>query len=132
VLSLSKGSSSASVLLISLAPWAHSGVLESFRRNGARVSVATHPESALSSLRRQPELVLVDLAQGASLTRDVVSAINAGRGPWVVVALHDGSLDNAPGEAANLQVDGYCRPDDLIAHGRGASGAVFAASPLTH
>jgi DNA-binding response OmpR family regulator len=124
--------STSRVLLISLAPEVHSGVVESFRRNGAQVSVATHPKSALSWLRHQPELVLVDLAQGASLTRDVVSALNAGRGPWVVVALHDGSIDNALGEAANLQVDGYCRPADLILHGRSAPGAVFAASPLAH
>jgi DNA-binding response OmpR family regulator len=115
------------VLLISLVPHAHDAVLDSFRRTGAQVSIASRPEDALVRLRRAPELVLVDLAFGAGLTPPLVAALNAGRGPSVVVALHNGTLENTCDDATHLSVDGFCRPDDLIPHARFATGAVFPA-----
>lgn len=120
------------VLLVSVEPDAHAAVLESFRQMGARVDVARSAQSVLTRLRHRPDLVLVDLAFGAALTSAVVSALNTGRGPWVVVALHHGALEHAGAVAAELEVDGFCRPSDLAAAFEDAPSAAFATSALAH
>ena len=120
------------VLLITLFPDAHVAVLESFRNSGASVRIASTPGGALARLRREPDLVLVDLALGAGLTPAVVAAINAGRGPSVVVALHDGAIEAFSADASDLSVDGFCRASDLVPHARFATGAVFAANHALH
>ena len=120
-----------SVLLVSVEPEAHEGVVLSFRKLGARVTVARGASHLLTGLRQRPDLVLVDLAFGAALTSAAVKALNAGRGPWLVVALHQGEIAST-GVAADLQVDGFCRPADLCARFQDSQSAAFAGGAAIH
>ena len=110
-------SSAFHVLLISRAPEVHREAMRSFRRQGNHVAAARRASHALALLRHRPELVLVDLAMGASLTPSLVRALNK-RGSSIVVALHDGRLEDLDGASTHLAVHGFCHVGDL---GPGAS-----------
>lgn len=105
------------VLLISRAPEMHRDAIQSFRRQGNQVASARRASHALALLRHRPELVLVDLALGASLTPTLVRALNK-RGSTLVVALHDGRLERLDGPSSHLSVHGFCHVGDF---GPGAS-----------
>jgi DNA-binding response OmpR family regulator len=120
------------VLLISLAPHAHTALVRSFERTGAVVLTASDPARAVTLLRWSPELVLVDLALGAGLTPGLVAALNEGRSRSSVVALHEGRLEDGKDDAANLSVDGFCRAADLIAVGRHNAGPTFTQNHSVH
>jgi len=120
------------VLLISLAPHAHTALVRSFERTGAVVLTASDPARAATLLRWSPELVLVDLALGAGLTPALVAALNAGRSRSSVVALHEGRLEDGKDDAANLSVDGFCRAADLIPVGRQTPGTAIAQNQSVH
>ena len=126
------GTSHFRVLLMSRAPRENLGVIQSFRRNGARVRVASSAARALALLAFRPELVLVDLARGASLSPAVVEALNGANKATLVVAIHDGGLERANEHASHLAVDGYCRVDDLQSQLRFAAGAALPASAAIH
>jgi DNA-binding NarL/FixJ family response regulator len=121
-----------SVLLVSVEPRVHDGVVRSFHRMGARVGIARSAPALLTGLRSRPDLVLVDLAFGAALTSAAVKALNAGRGPWAVVALHQGKIESTGTVAADLQVDGFCRSADLCAAFEQSKSAAFAAGAVIH
>ena len=120
------------VLLLSRAPDQHLDVVRSFRRQGASVRVATRPGQALALLRREPALVLVDLAFGARLSPALVRTLNSEARRPLVLALHDGSLENVDDEATALSVDGFCRARELAVHARNATGAAFPAAGAVH
>lgn len=101
------------VLLISRAPEMHREAIRSFRRQGNRVAAARRASHALALLRHRPELVLVDLALGASLTPSLVRALNRKNGSSIVVALHDGHLEAVDGPTSHLAVHGFCHVGDL-------------------
>jgi len=120
------------VLLLSRAPEAHVAVVDSFRRAGAEVVVASEPSRALALLRRRPELALVDLAHRGCLNTAVVRALNQERGSTLVVALHEGRLEDMAEDAHHLSVHGFCRSSDLIHLPHAATGAALPASPVVH
>ena len=120
------------VLLISRVPEEHREVLRSFRRAGAHVFFASSPLRAVSLLRLQPELVLVDLAHGATLNPALVQALNQRDRAMLVVALHNGSLESVDEHATELSVHGFCRPDDLAGGALMTAGAAFPASMSIH
>ena len=113
------------VLLLSRAPRERLGVLQSFRRDGARVQVASSAARTIELLAFRPELVIVDLAYGAALSTQVVETLNRASRSTLVVALHDGNLENTGENAHDLSVAGYCRADDLAGNLRLAAGAAF-------
>jgi DNA-binding response OmpR family regulator len=120
------------VLLISLAPHAHTSLVRAFERTGAVVLTASDPARAVTLLRWSPELVLVDLALGAGLTPTLVAALNAGRSRSSVLALHEGRLEDGKDDAAELSVDGFCRAADLIPYGGSASSAPALSTHSIH
>jgi len=95
----------------------HREAMRSFRRQGNHVAAARRASHALALLRHRPELVVVDLAMGASLTPSLVRALNK-HGSSIVVALHDGRLEGLEGPSSHLSVHGYCHVGDF---GPGAS-----------
>lgn len=117
------------VLLISRAPQVHREAIRSFRRQGNQVAAASRASHALALLRHRPELVLVDLAMGASLTPSLVRALNE-RGS-LVVALHDGRLEGLDGPSSNLAVHGFCHVGDLTP-GMTPMGGSVPASLTVH
>lgn len=100
------------VLLISRAPQMHRETIRSFRSQGNHVAATSRASHALALLRHRPELILVDLALGAGLTRPLVRALNR-RGSSLVVALHDGRLEGLDDASSRLTVHGYCHVADL-------------------
>ena len=112
------------VLLISRAPEMHRDAMRSLRRQGNRVAAARRASHALALLRHRPELVLVDLALGASLTPSLVRALNRKRGSSLVVALHDGRLEALEGPSSHLAVHGFCHVGDLAPGASPMGGSV--------
>ena len=100
------------VLLLTARPAAHGALVRALRGLGARVSV---PHAAVQTVRliaRRPSLVLVDLANGAGLTPEIVGLLNRRRDPVLVLALHDGSFGLREREVAELSVAGFCPAHD--------------------
>lgn len=120
------------VALFSQSPRAHHAVIESFRRTGASVQIASTSSQALEVLRRAPELVLVDLAHGACLTPEVIRVLNRKQGSTLVVALHEGTLEHVLDDARHLSVHGFCRSRDLVEQPHLVTGAALPASHAVH
>lgn len=122
---------SLEVLLLSRAPEAHQEFLRALTERGIPVAIVRDPRQALHDLRRTPVVVLVDLVHGAGLDRSSVARLNRERGRSLVVALHQGALDDALDELAELSVDGFCRAGNWqpIA---GLAGAPGLVSQLAH
>lgn len=120
------------IALFSRAPHEHHAVIESFRRSGAAVQIASSPAQALAVLRRAPELVLVDLAHGACLTPAAVRILNRDQSSTLVVALHDGALEHVADDARNLSVHGFCRSIDLLERHHMIAAAALPGSHAVH
>ncbi|HYM80188.1 MAG TPA: hypothetical protein VEY91_02110 [Candidatus Limnocylindria bacterium] len=107
---------SPAIVLLSARPEAHAILVDSLCERGVTVRVARPPVRALSWLRAEPELVLIDLVHGAGLSPQLVTALNSRRGRTRVLALHCGGFGN-DSSMAGLTVDGFCRADatDFIA-----------------
>jgi DNA-binding NtrC family response regulator len=120
------------VALFSRAPHEHHAVIESFRRSGAAVQIASSPAQALAVLRRAPELVLVDLAHGACLNPAVVRILNRDHSATLVVALHEGGLEHVADDARHLSVHGFCRSVDLVERPQMLTAAALPGSHAVH
>ena len=73
--------------------------------------IASDSSEVQRLLCARPALVLVDLAHPVALSVSEVHALNALRGPSLVLALHEGDLcDDAA--LSQLSVDGYCHSRD--------------------
>lgn len=119
------------VLLLSARPEHHAQVLATLRARGLAARVASSSGRVLRLLALAPPLVLVDLARPVMLSRAAVQALNAARGPSLVVALHEGSLDTDQAPLAELSVDGYCHAQDWLPVARIAMAAT-PDSRFTH
>ncbi len=99
------------VVLLSAAPEAHAAMVRTLRRRGVTVRIPG-AGAPLRPLRGGPDLILVDLVHGTGLTREMVEALNRRRGKTMVVALHEGCLEQGRREAADLVVEGFCHSGD--------------------
>ena len=99
------------VLLLSAIPQAHDGLLHSLAEHGITAYAVT-AQDAEGWLRREPEIVLVDLVHGAGVDSESIEAINRHRGRALVLALHAGEFGAFQEEVAGLNVDGFCRAGD--------------------
>ncbi|MBI5711462.1 MAG: hypothetical protein HZC42_14345 [Candidatus Eisenbacteria bacterium] len=117
------------VLLLTARPAAHGKLVRALRGLGARVSVPHAAPQTLRLIARRPTLVLVDLANGAGLTPEIVDLLNRRRDPILVLALHDGSFGLRERAVAGLSVAGFCPAHDSqpivnVVAGLRAGGAV--------
>ena len=112
------------VLLLSSSPWQHERSMAALREHGWNVSVASASLTAQRLLRARPPLVLVDLAHPVDLSIAVVRALNAKRGPSLVVALHEGDLSDDVAAISQLSVHGFC-------HGRDWRPITHIATPAS-
>ena len=99
------------VVLLSALPEAHAAMVRTLRLQGVRVRIPGLG-APLHALSGRADLILVDLVHGTGLTREMVEALNRRRGTTMVVALHEGWLEQDPGEAAGLVVEGFCHSGD--------------------
>ncbi len=120
------------VLLLSNAPDRHAAFLRSLRARGLMVCTISDSRGVSSRLAPAPRLVLVDLAHPIALTHVQVRALNAARGPSLLVALHEGALEADPTPLSQLSLDGYCHARGWESVAQVAMSAASRANATLH